>query len=133
MAFYPYVILDGYRYKTLAKQWHPATLRAATARLTLQGNLEATFGVGALKRWEGMISTPHGEEATGAADGTLYGNIVTLRTSLQKLQTLPFTDHTGTTYTVVAVGPFGEQTIQNVWDAASNKYYIQVQLTAKAA
>jgi hypothetical protein len=133
MAFYPYVILDGYRYKTLAKQWRPAALRAATARLTLQGNLEATFGVGALKRWEGLISTPHGETAPGAADGTLYGNIVTLRASLQKLQTLPFTDHTGAAYTVVAIGPFGEQTIQNVWDAASNKYFIQVQLTAKAA
>jgi hypothetical protein len=131
MAFFAYIILDGYRYKTLARQWRPMTMRPASPRLTLQGNLEATFGVATLKRWEGEISTPHGTAAPGAADGTLYGNIYTLRASLAKGQMLAFTDHNGTAYSVVAVGPFGEQTVQNVWDAASNKYYVQVQFTAK--
>ncbi len=133
MAFYSYIILDGYRYKTLAKQWRPYTVRAATARLTLLGSLEATFGTGTLKKWEGIISTPHGESSPGDPDGTLDGNIVTLRLALEKRQVLSFTDHNGIVYDVIAVGPFGEQTIQNVWNAASNKYMVQVQLTGKAS
>jgi hypothetical protein len=132
MAFYPYIILDGYRYRALARQWRPVPTRSATARLTLQGNLEGTFGAGGMKRWEGLISTTHGESSPGAADGTLDGNISTLRTSLMKRQALPFTDHTGAAYSVVAIGPFPEQAVQNVWNAPSNKYQVQVQLVAKA-
>ncbi len=132
MSFYSYIILDGYRYKALAKQWRPMVLRPSTARMTLQGDLEATFGVGSLIRWEGIISTSHGEASPGTANGSLDGNIYTLRASLKKLTMLPMTDHTGTAYSVVAMGPFSEQTAQNVWNAASNKYYVQVQFTAKA-
>ena len=132
MAFYPYIILDGYRYKVLAKQWKPSTLRPASARLTLQGDLEATFGVGTLKRWEGLVAAPHGEEAPLPADGTQSGNILTLRASLEKRATLAFADHYGAAYTVVAQGPFEEEALQNVWNAASNKYYLRVSLTAKA-
>lgn len=129
MAFYPYIVLDGCRYKTLAKQWRPSIARPATPRLTLQGSLEGTFGVGALIRWQGQIIAPHGDALPVPPD--VEGNIVSLRASLAKTQALPFTDHNGTEYIVIAQGPFEEMSLVNVWNAASNKYYVSVQLTAK--
>lgn len=133
MAFYSYVILDGYRYKTLAKQWKPATVRPASARLTLLGDFEATFGAGSLMKWEGLIAVPHGETAPLPADGSQYGNIVSLRDTLKKRMALSFVDHNGDPYPEsVLIGPFDEQTLINVWNSASNKYYVRLQITAKA-
>jgi len=133
MAFYTYIILDGYRYKTLAKQWRPVINRPATPRLTLLGNMEATFGTEALMRWDGMISVKHGDAAPGAADGTLEGNIFTLRATIRKRQALAFTDHNGTLYgEAVLTGPFDEQSLVNVWNSSSNKYFVRVMITAKA-
>jgi hypothetical protein len=133
MAFNSYVVLDGYRYKTLAKGWTPATARPATPRLTLLGEMEATFGAGALAKWEGLIAVPHGETTILPADGTLYGSIYTLRATVRKCQVVPFTDHNGTLYSeAVLIGPFDEQTLINIWNNPSNKYYVRLQITAKA-
>lgn len=133
MAFYSYIILDGYRYKTLSKQWRPAITRPASPRLTLLGNLETTFGVGALKRWAGLISVPHGETAPEPADGSQFGNIVSLRDTLIKRSALTFVDHNGITYSeAVLTGPFEEESLVSVWNSATNKYFVQVQITAKA-
>lgn len=133
MAFNSYIILDGYRYKTLAKQWRPTTARPASPRLTLLGEMEATFGVGALKRWEGLISVPHGETAPLPADGSQYGNIASLRDTLNKRSALAYVDHNGIPYNeAVLTGPFDEQSLVNVWDSTANKYFVRVQITAKA-
>lgn len=133
MPFNAYIILDGYRYKTLAKQWRPMLNRPASPRLTLLGDMEATFGVGALQRWEGQISVPHGESAPLPANGSLYGNIYTLRETIKKRQALAFTDHYGVVYAeAVMTGPFDETALLNVWNSTSNKYYVRVALTAKA-
>src|SRR5512138_4028894 len=127
MAFNSYIVLDGYRYKTLAKQWRPQTARPATPRLTLLGDLEATFGTGALAKWEGVISVPHGETPINPADGSLYGSIYTLRNTLRKSQVVSFTDHNGNLYNeAVLTGPFDEQTLINVWNSSSNKYYVRL-------
>lgn len=129
--FQPYIILDGYRYKTLAKQWRPVTIRPATPRLTLNGVLEATFGVRSLRRWEGMVSVRHGTAAPGAANGTLEGNIFTLRQTIEKRSFVAFTDHNGTAYpSAVLVGPFDERSLVNVWDSAANKYFVNCIITA---
>lgn len=130
MAFYDYIILDGYRYKTLAKVWKPSVLRPATARMTLGGTLEATFAPATMKRWEGAITVPHGESAPGVANGTLPGNVFTLRASLAKSATVLFTDHNGNAYTCVCQGPYEEQSIVNVWNSASNRYLMHLVITA---
>lgn len=133
MPFYSYITLDGYQYKTLAKQWRPVTARPASPRLTLLGNMEATFGVGALMRWEGQISVPHGESAPLPPNGTQEGNIFTLRETIKKRQALQFTDHNGITYAeAVLTGPFDEQALVNVWNSTANKYFVRVQIIAKA-
>lgn len=133
MAFNSYIILDGYRYKALAKQWKPAIQRPATPRLTLLGDMEATFGTAALMKWEGLIRVSHGESSPGAADGTRDGNIFTLRATLKKRQALAFTDHYGTAYSeAVLVGPFDEDSLVNVWNSTANKYLVRVMITAKA-
>ncbi len=133
MAFFTYIILDGYRYKTLAKGWTPQTLRPATPRLTLLGDMEATFGAGALAKWEGLITVPHGEVPINPSDGTQYGTIYTLRNTLKKSQQVAFTDHNGKVYSeAVLTGPFNEQSAINIWNSASNRYLVTLQITAKA-
>lgn len=133
MAFYDYIILDGYRYKALAKNWKPMTIRPATVRLTLLGDMEGTFGSNALMKYEGFLSVVHGESAPGAADGTLYGNIYTLRETLTKKTSLTMTDHNGTAFSeVVLIGPFDEQMLTNIWNSADNKYFVRVEIMAKA-
>ncbi len=132
MAFYTYIILDGYRYKTLARAWKPQTNRAATARLTLQGNVEATYGPGVMLKWDGMISTPHGESAPTPADGTQYGNIFTLRATVKKTANVSFTDHYGNVYASSSlIGPFDETMLTNVWNSSANNYYVRVAIVAK--
>lgn len=122
MAFNSYIILDGLRYKTLAKQWKPAITRPASARLTLQGNMEVTFGVGVLNRWEGSII------ARPTTADPAYGTIDSLRASLRKTAPLAFTDHYGKEHSVVALGPFQETSLINVWEAAGNKIFVNVTL-----
>ena len=58
MAFYDYIVLDGLKYRTLAKQWKPQVNKPATARVTLQGEIEATFGVTNILKWQGIIIAP---------------------------------------------------------------------------
>ena len=72
-----YIVLDGNKYKTNAKNWTPAPQKAGSVRLNLDGTLDATYGSGTLLRWEGEIMVP----VTAAAG---WGTIAQLRTSLQK-------------------------------------------------
>ena len=53
--FYDCILIDGYRYKTVAKQWKPASIRPSSARVNLLGDLEATYGSFTILRWEGMV------------------------------------------------------------------------------
>ena len=50
-----YITLDGQKYKTNGKAWTPATTKAGSVRLNLDGTLDATYGAGTLLRWEGEI------------------------------------------------------------------------------
>jgi hypothetical protein len=125
MPFQTYILLDGLKYKTLAKQWRPTTLKPAQARLDLMGRLSATFAAAALKRWDGIIAAP-----TTASDG--YGSIDDLRVSIAKRAMVSFTDHYGTEYPhSVVLGPFEEEHLQNVWNAPSNKVYVRVSITSE--
>ena len=122
MAFYDYIVLDGLKYRTLAKQWKPQVNKPATARVTLQGEIEATFGVTNILKWQGIIVAPV------TAPAVDFGTVDTLRTSLKKREIVSFSDHYGTEYQVVVTGPFDEQYIQNVWNAVTNKVMITVEI-----
>jgi hypothetical protein len=135
MPFYPYIILDGFRYKTLAKQWRPTTIRPVQARITLAGRLTATFGAAALKRWDGIISAPSGEAVPPPAipGETVYGTIENLRATLRKHEQVKFTDHYGTVYWFSTIlGPFEEESLQNIWNAPTNKFLVRVSIMAEA-
>jgi hypothetical protein len=124
-----YITLDGYRYRTVAKQWKPKLIRPATVRVTLGGALDATFGPVSTYRWEGLIVSNYGSSAPVGPEGNSY----TLRASLEKRNTLSFTDHLGATYTVGAQGPFDQSSLKNVWDAPDNKIYYYIVLTGRPA
>lgn len=117
-----YITFDGYRYKATHQNWSPAAEhKPSTVRPTLLGGLDATYGPVTILEWRGEIEAPIVASAP-------WGTIANLRTSLRKRAGLSFTDHYGQTYTVHAVGPFGERSLSPKWDSPSNKIYKSVTL-----
>jgi len=117
-----YIVLDGYRYKTMFESWTPKTRKPATERYTLAGSLDMTYGPAAPYEWEGKILAPV------TPDGGSYGDIDDLRATLIKRTVLSFTDHHGAAYEVHALGPFTEESRSPMWDAASNEFRVDVRL-----
>jgi hypothetical protein len=118
-----YITLDGKKYQTLQKNWLPETQKSMTTRLTLAGSLDVTFGPGSIKIWSGEIKA-RVSPATG------YGSPSDLRTSLDKLTGLSFTDHLGNSYTVYTQG-YKERSYTPVWDGTSNLINFSVRLVGK--
>jgi hypothetical protein len=117
-----YLTLDGKRYKTKADSWKPVYGKPHTERRTLTGALDITYGPGTIFAWEGEIIAPV------TAQGTEWGTVANLRTSLAKKQAVSMTDHYGQTYNVHCLGPHEERSLVNVWDSAVNVFYISVRL-----
>lgn len=117
-----YITLDGKKYVTVAENWRPPVReKPMMVRYTLLGSLDVTYGPGAPIAWEGEIRadvTP----ATG------YGSPSDLITSLMKKEGITFIDHSGTSCTVHAVGPFPQRSLQNVWDGPENTIYTHARL-----
>jgi len=120
-----YITLDSKKYFTHGKSWHPEPITPQTVRVMLNGNLDVTYGAGSLQIWVGEI------EGHVTSPGSGYGTIADLRTSLLKKQTLSFTDHYGTTYTVAAQGPFAERSLSVKWDGTGNVIFVKTRLIAK--
>ncbi len=130
MAFYDYIILDGHWYRTTSKTWHPEEVVPSTSRPMLDGNLDVTFGKVTLVEWNGEIVGPVTADAT-MHGGIGNGTIEDLRVSLRKRQTLSFTDHYGSAFTVHAIGPFVERSLGPDWQAHSNVVYVKAKLRGK--
>ncbi len=117
-----YITLDGKKYKCPAKQWMPITTKPGTVRYTLLGEVDVTFGSTAIKEWQGQIEGP-----ITPTDNT-WGSITDLRTTLAKTTELAMIDHYGTAITVVAVGPFKEDSFMAAWDSPSNHFNITARI-----
>jgi hypothetical protein len=122
MAIRNYITLDGKQYKTPAKTWEPTPTRPATVRRTLLGRGDATFGANSWREWRGEVEGPV------TSPGALWGTLGDLRASLVKRQVLAFEDHYGNSCSVVALGPFAERSIMNVWDDPENSIFLTVAL-----
>jgi hypothetical protein len=130
MAFYNYIIIDdgtdSLKYKTSSKTWHSSPLNPNTARLLLSGDLDITYGPGALGSWQGDILCPVDTQPAG------WGDIDDLRTQLARRVTYQFTDHYGTLYTKAHIdGPFNEASIMPDWEAGGNDILVRIKVTAK--
>ncbi len=119
-----YITLDGHRYKTSAKTWHPEPNVPGSARILLNGDLDATFGAASVMMWTGEIIGP-----VTATDP--WGTIADLRTTLAKRQTFTMVDHYGTSYTVVFQGPFPERSLTQKWDSPTNEIMVKVRVMGK--
>lgn len=120
-----YITLDGKKYKTPAKTWQPVDNKIATARITLQGALDVTYGPASLREW-------HGEIEAAVTPQAGFGSITDLLTSLAKRQILSFTDHYGTAYSVDVSGQMARRSMTPKWDGYSNKWYVQVAIRTTA-
>jgi hypothetical protein len=117
-----YITLDGKKYRTPAQAWVPIMEKPATERYVLSGAADVTYGPMAPMRWKGEIEGPV------TPDDGAWGSITDLRTTVQKTVAVSFTDHYGTGYTVHILGPLFERSLSPMWDSASNKIYIMVEL-----
>lgn len=121
MAFYNYIILDGKRYATLQKAWEPGMMSPQTTRITLAGDLDATFGAANLFVWEGDIKadiTPRAAE---------WGSPTDIETTLAKKQKLSFTDHYGVAHTVTVSG-YKKRSIQPDYENSDNSLMYSVMI-----
>jgi len=120
-----YITLDTKKYKCPWKTWFPHDSTVPSeARMMLDGSLDATFGPAVVLTWSGEIIAPNTPEGAG------WGTASDLLTSLQKKTTLSFTDHLGTTYTIVSRGTIKRKSLHANWDAASNEFYFNVNFMA---
>lgn len=117
-----YITLDGNKYATLQRSWRPTQPKGSTARVTLNGGLDVTYGALTVQQWNGEIVG----DVTSRGAG--WGTIATLRTTLAKRTSLGFTDHYGNSYTVHQIGGYQEAPFSPGWDNAESVIYVAVQL-----
>lgn len=120
MAFVSYITLDGNKYTTEQKSWVPTITNPSTARVTLAGTLDTTWGTKEMYSFQGSIRADI-SPATG------YGTPAQLRTSLKKKQQITFADHYEVLYDMAVQG-FEERSHSPGWDAADNAFFFTVQI-----
>ena len=120
MAFYGYVILDSLKYAALQQAWVPVINNPSSARVTLAGGLDTTWGSKEVYQFSGELRSD-------VAPVSVYGTPAQLRTSLKKKQQLAFTDHYGVAYTI-AVSGFEERSHSPNWEGADNCMFLNIQI-----
>lgn len=117
-----YITLDGNKYATLQRSWRPVQPKGSSARVTVNGGLDVTYGALTLNTWTGEI------RADVVSRGAGWGTVATLRVTLAKLVGVTLIDHYGASYTVHQIGQYLENSIQPVWDGNSNVIEFSVKL-----
>ena len=118
-----YVVLNGKKYVTVAKTWIPTFQKPMTVRNTLLGEVSATYGPAVIKGWQGEIKAPVQVEDAS------FGTVQDLLAALDTLGPVSFTDHEGTTVDVHVTMTANRRSLVNVWDSASNCFYVPVAMT----
>jgi len=125
MASNPYIVLDGKKYATVAKNWQPQTQKPQTARQTLNGDLDVTYGKKGIKAYSGEIVARVAESGERLAAG--YGTSSDIETALDKMAGVAFTDHEGNSVTA-HVAAWRKRSLTPNWRGSSNKLYYEVKL-----
>lgn len=116
-----YITLDAYKYMTKL-DWVRVPVKPATARSLLSGSIDVSYGPGVFHEYRGTIIGP----VTSLGEG--WGTISTLRTSLDKLEGLSFTDHESNSGTAHIFGEMPNQSLTPMWDSNSNEFYVPVRV-----
>ena len=118
-----YITLNGKKYVTLAKTWIPTFQKPMTVRNTLLGEVSATYGPAVIKGWQGEIKAP------ASVSDASWGTVDDLLSALDTLGPVSFTDHMGVTVDVHVTMTANRRALVNVWDSASNCFYVPVAMT----
>ena len=116
-----YIILDGKRYSAAHEQWTPSVDRPMMKRRLLSGKVVVKFGPNVFRSWRGTINVP----VTASAP---YGTLADFRTTYALLSSVGFTDHYGTSYTVVIDRTIDERSLSPQWDATENIFKFNISL-----
>jgi hypothetical protein len=116
-----YVTFDTLKYSAPHGRFSPARSKPSTARITLSGASDVSYGPGTTREWVGVLTAP-------AKADTGWGSIDDLRDTLDKRQALAFIDHYGTAVTVYAIGVHNEMSFTPMWDGDSNTWTVSVRL-----
>jgi hypothetical protein len=115
-----YITLDDYRYATNAKNWKMSILPPASPQLLLNEEFDVTFGPNTWYIFTGELVVHMAPEHY--IDHESRGSL------LAKTNSLILTDHYGSNYRIVAIGPFPERGISPMWESPSEIMYVSVQL-----
>ncbi len=115
-----YIVLDAFKYRTTHKQWQPIVDRPVIIKKLLSGARNVTFGPAMKPIWMGAVRAPVATEEVG------FGTIDDLRATYYKLVSIQFTDHYGTTATVVLDRRVNENSFSPKWDATSNMFEVNL-------
>jgi hypothetical protein len=118
-----YVVLNGKQYVTLAKTWTQTFVKPMVVRQTLLGETDATYGPNIVHGWSGEV------KALVEVPSAEWGTISDLMAAIETMGVIPFVDHYGTACSVHLSGPGGMRSLTNMWDAASNAFYVPLLLT----
>lgn len=119
-----YVTLNNKKYATLSSNWVPISTVPATVRVTLDGNLDVTYGPGTIKEWQGTFLIPVTPE-------TGYGSMDDFQACIEARAELTFQDHYAThTYGIHMISSQGakQRSMVPMWDAVSNEWRVDVRL-----
>lgn len=116
-----YMKLDGYKYKTPAKNWRPVPAKPATTRVNLDSSTDVTYGPATIHQWIGDIIAP------AVADGG-WGTKDTLDVTITKRSAVAFEDHYGDACDVHVLGTLDAISLSPMWDGASNEWLVAVVL-----
>jgi hypothetical protein len=117
-----YMTLDGKKYMVPFGAWKVRQRKPSSEKYTAGGNLDVTYGPATPYEWEGKIIAP-----VTPIDGT-WGDIDDLRLTVAKRTSLSFTDHHSVAHTVHLFGPFTEETMSPMEDAATNEFRVDCRI-----
>ena len=122
-----YIVLDGLRFKTPGNNWQPVLNKPASARTTLNGELNVTYGASNMTSWQGTILGP-----VTPTDSN-WGSIDDLRAILRKNESVLVRDHLNNLGVVHLMGPFSETSISNVWDCPRNEIRVSARIYSEGS
>jgi hypothetical protein len=115
-----YIMVDGYRYKTLTN-WVPYEDRPMTIKRLMSGGADVTFGPATYKYWRGTI-------CVDVSPANLYGGVSEFKASYRKASSVEFVDHFGETHQVVIDRGIDERSLSPMWSAPENTINVNVTL-----
>lgn len=114
----------GEKKYTTSEKWEPQVDKAMRVRLTILGELDATYAPAEILTFSGEVRVNVTETRSG------YGSQSDLEAILATKGGITFVDHENTTRTAHVKG-WKRSSLIRKWDSPSNKFFYEVTLISK--